>query len=316
MDVTGGASGPAGLTGTVTPAVNLSSGTSVAWNATVVGSSAVTHGAVVEWLLGTAAFAFGPNVTETYYDSVDPLSGNMLYATALVNSAHNALLRGVPIPLPGFFATESGGFVPEANALQLTTQLTGTGGVVPLVVSAQAFPTGPGTVAVGWAFGDGATGRGTSVSHVYVAEGDFTVTARAYDAYGDLAIRVGGVVASVALALDGCAAVPLHGTVPYTVTLDPSPLGGEGPPYSYNWTLPDGANSTASSVSVTFDRPGEYRVLVEVTDSGIGRAVCLWEVDVSAPLPVTPAEVVLLGLGVGVALAVFFVWVTRPRPGT
>ncbi len=314
LDVTAPGPATAGITATVTPAVNLSSGTTVAWNATVLGPASVTNGAIVEWLLGNGQDGFGVNLSETYYASVDLLPGNTLDATILLETTHLQSLRSVPVTLPDFFATESGGFVPKANALQLATTLTDTSGVVPLAVTGTATTSGPGTVGVGWSSGDGTTAHGSTFSQLYSAEGEYTVTARAYDAYGDEAVRVSGVVASVALGLSGCEAQTLRGTAPYTVTFDPEPQGGDGPPYAYAWTLPNGSNASAEEVTITFDTPGTYHVVVEVTDAGTGAAGCAWSVDVLAPLPIGPALVLLVGAAAGGALAGFFVWVTRPRP--
>jgi len=310
------ASGPpsAGLTATVTPAVNVSSGTTVHWNATAVGPASSTAGDVIAWNFGNGESAFGPVANETYFASVDLLAGNELVgAVALETPYLDAVVR-VPVTLPGFFATEGGGFVPAVDDLVLTGQVYPSSGAVPLLVTGTASGSGPSALGLSWLFGDGGSASGPTVAHDYYGAGEFTVRVEGYDRQGDVAFRLASVVANAALSLSGCGARTREGMAPYTVQFSPTPVGGAGPPYTYLWTLPDGTTLSETNLTVAFSAAGTYTVSLVVTDAAKAIAACVWSVVVTVLPAVSFLDVVLGGTGAGVALAVVFLWATRPRP--
>jgi PKD repeat protein len=313
LDVRAAGSTGVGLDGTIAPAVNLSSGTTVSWNATEVGPTSAVAGTVVAWNLGNGGSAFGPTANETYFAPIDLLAGNRLYATVSVDSGRLAHLLVVPLELPSFFATEAGGFVPGADALELSENVAPGVGVAPLRVDGTATATGPGGAAVGWTFGDGATATGAVVSTVYYAAGDYTVAVRAFDMYDDGAQRLDTVATSLPLDLGGCVGTTRYVTAPASVSLSAAATGGDGPPYTYRWTLPNGSTATTANVTIAFGSGGVFTVQLLVTDAANSTTSCAWSIVVTTPPAIPPVLVLAVGAAGGVGLAAVFLWATRPR---
>ena len=304
-----------GITATVTPAVNVSSGSTVSWFATTVGPAAATAGSSVTWNLGNGGGAFGRYANETYFASTDRPAGDVLAASVEVDSPFSVPLVHVPIDLPGFFALEAGGVTPAADALRFSASLGPVVGEAPFLATGNATATGPGGATLGWTFGDGGQASGTSVSHAYYYAGRFTVEVRAQDGSGDAGDRLIAVDANAALALVGCGSSDLSVTTPATVHLAPVATGGAGPPYGYQWTLPNGTYSDATNVTLTFPAAGTYHVVVVVRDASSATARCAWSIVVAPAPPVTFLEIALIGVAAGVLLAAVFVVITRPpRP--
>ena len=308
-----GSSSP-GLTATVSPAVNVSSGTTVHWSGDALGPSTVLAGTRLVWNLGNGAEAFGPVANETYYASTDLLAADTLAGGFGLDSATLSPILQQPIDLGGFFADEPGGFVPEVNAMVLRAALAPTAGAVPLEVNGTASVHGPDVSLVAWLFGDGSSAVGDRIAHNFYGGGDYTVTVRAYDAYGHVASRLIAIEANQALALTGCTPPTRHGSAPYTVELKPGPVGGAGAPYRYLWSLPQGGSSTAENVSLTFRSAGTYTAQVLVTDPSNATAVCAWTIVVAAPPAVGPPLVLVVGGAAGAVLTGVFLWATRPVP--
>ena len=303
-----------GLYGTIAPAVNLSSGATVSYNATEVGPASALAGTVVAWNLGNGGSAFGPTANETYFAPIDLLAGDRLVASVAVESARLSRIVQVPIDLPAFFATEPNGFVPASDALELSENVNPGAGLAPLRVDGIAFASGPGGAAVDWTFGNGVTATGPSVSTVYYAAGQYTVVVRAFDMYDDTAQRLDTVATSLPLELDGCVGTTRYVTAPAAVSLTAGATGGDGPPYTYRWTLPNGTTATTPNVTVDLGSPGVVTVQLLVTDAANSTTSCAWSIVVTAPPAVPPWSVLAVGAAGGVALAGLFLWATRPRP--
>ncbi len=313
IDARASGSTAVGATGTVTPAVHVPSGSTVAWTATVVGPPSAVAGTVLDWDLGNGGTAFGGFVNESYFHGIDLLPANTLDASLTVEDAALHPLLRVPITLPGFFAAEAWGFFPAVYALTLSETVYPATGVTPLSITGLASAQGPGGTAVFWLFGDGTSGSGTNVSHIYYGAGDFTVEAHAYDGYDDRAVRADEVAANAALALLGCGPSTRTGAAPYSLTLTADPSGGAGPPYTYRWALPNGNTSTRTNVTLSFPSAGTYDIFLAVRDSANASIGCSWSIEVYQEPAITFLDVVVVGVAAGVGLAVFFVWVTRPR---
>ena len=313
IDAEAPSSSAIGVSGTVAPAVNVSSGETVHWAATAVGAPAALAGDVLAWSFGNGGGAFGPYANESFFSGVDLLADDQLDASLTLEGAGLTSLVHVPIELTGFFATEAGGFVPAVDALALSEEVFPAQGVVPLLVTGDAAATGPGAVGLAWLFGDGGSASGSPVGHVYYGAGAYTAQVEADDAYSDLAFRQDAVVANAALTLAGCGARTRQGTAPFTVVLAPVAGGGAGPPYTYRWTLPNGTLSTATNVTLEFPNPGTYTVAVVVTDASGATYGCAWSIVVVTVPPVSFLEILVGGTVAGVALAGVFLWATRPR---
>lgn len=310
------AGGPSvGVTATVSPAVDLGSGTTVSWRATPIGPAGTLASAVVAWDLGNGGSAYGPIANETYFAPIDLLAADTLAASVQLLGPGAVPLLRVPITLAGFFATEAGGFVPAVDALSLGDDVYPTAGETPLAVNGSATASGPGPLPVTWEFGDGTSGNGTSVTHVYYGPGEYTVRIGTFDTFGDRAQRLVGIAANEVLALSGCGPKELSGSAPLVVRLAPTASGGAGPPYSYRWSLPNGSTSTATNVTLTLGSPGTYGVSVEVSDPVNATIGCAWTITVAGAPLIPFAEVLAIGAAAGAGLAAVFLWATRPRSG-
>jgi PKD repeat protein len=127
-------------------------------------------------------------------------------------------------------------------------------------------------VAFAWDFGDGATGSGQTVSHVYAGAGSYTVTLVVTD---DL----------------GVDSTPASTTVTITAPVDNPPTADPGGPYSgrtgvaisfdgsnssdpenqpltYSWDFGDGNSASGAAPTHTYSSGGTYTVTLTVNDSG------------------------------------------------
>src|SRR2546427_3815262 len=122
-----------------------------------------------------------------------------------------------------------------------------------------------------WTFGDGNTGSGPAVSHVYQSAGAMTVTCTATDsasatAAGSTSVDVSQ-SPSVGAYANPSAAVP--GT---SLTFSAQATGGPGGFTDYAWTFGDGATGSRTQVAHAFAQPGSYQASVTVTDTNGGTA--------------------------------------------
>lgn len=300
-----------GAYGTIGPAWNISSGTNVTFAATLVGLSTQPPGVRTEWNLGNGHSAWGPVVTESYFNGTDNLAGDTLAASLTLYGAHGRQLLAVPLTLPSFFATEAGGFVPAVSALTLESDVAPSDGVTPLTVVANATAAGPGGASVSWAFGDGGTGAGLNVSYTYYGAGAYTVVATAYDTFHDVAVRSVGVSANQALGVSGGPDID-SGPAPLTVNFSVLAFGGAGPPYTYNWSFPGGNLSGVTNLTLTFAAVGHYTVALTVTDRANASVRTSWSITVG-PVPVVHAwEVLVAGAAVGAVVVALVVHRRRP----
>lgn len=152
----------------------------------------------------------------------------------------------------------------------------------PLVASAQVRPAsvdvgqtatftcaaagGTAPYSYGWAFGDGSTGTGSTLGHVYSTPGAMTATCTVTDNSGVTSIAPVGITVDpapqVAASVNHAAASP-----GFSLTFTATPTGGTGLFSSFVWTFGDGSTATGSVVSHSFAKPGSYTAQVTVTDT-------------------------------------------------
>ncbi len=290
---------PVGVTATLSPAVNLSSGTTLGATAQRIGPA----GTIVYWNLGGGHSAYGPEVNETYFGPLPPADSNTLSASLVVEDTYLNTLLTVPITLPEFFATEPGGFLPAIDDLALSTDVRPALGVVPFNVSVSGSSTGPGGAPLEWRFGDGNSSTLEATNHTYGVPGGYTLEGYASDPFGD---RATSDVAIAASAPFGVVAGPSTGggAAPLTVTFSASAFGGNGPPYGYNWSLPDGTTVEGPNLSLTLSSGGTYTVTLSVTDRAGTLIQRSWTVSVTSAPVLTAAEIVAISTGVGILAAV------------
>lgn len=151
---------------------------------------------------------------------------------------------------------------------------TPASGVAPLNVqfTAQAS-AGTAPYNFSWTFGDGGTGSGGSVQHLYTSPGTYAVSLIGTDSVGQTAQANSTVTVyprpangSGALELS-IAATPVTGPAPLATTFFASVTGGVGP-YTYIWDFGVGYSvSSGPTASYTYTASGEYVASVLVTDS-------------------------------------------------
>jgi DNA-binding MarR family transcriptional regulator len=169
----------------------------------------------------------------------------------------------------------------------VTLTATPSAGVAPLPVDfVLSIPPNTTDPAVSWSFGDGSylNGTGTSVLtpvHDYEASGVFLATASATWPTGTVNASLRIVVSTADLSV-GIAANVTNGTTPLTVLFSGSSAGGTGTFVSFLWTFGDGDSGVGQSIRYTFTTPGDFRVVLVVTDSrGDAGSATRW-VNVSA----------------------------------
>lgn len=111
----------------------------------------------------------------------------------------------------------------------------------------------------------------------------------AVDATGQCESDVSACAAATAPALLACTAsgTPLQGPAPLTVALQASVAGGV-PPYTFTWTLGNGATSSDQNPSTTYPAAGTYAITLTVADSA-GQSATDAHLSVTASAPLQAA---------------------------
>ncbi|HTP53528.1 MAG TPA: PKD domain-containing protein [Thermoplasmata archaeon] len=289
---------PVGITGTVRPAVDVDSGTTVQFTGTIVGASGPT---TLFWSFEGGASAAGPVTNETYFSAGFPSNDTLWFHLTPEGPDYESIGAPVRVAIPSFLAIEANDFEPAADALSLTAAVTPGFGALPLPVDATGSTSGPGGASLAWKFGSLGTGAGTSASFTFAAARNFTVVANASDPYGDTAIRSTVVAVTEPLVVEGGPST-MRGTAPLAVTFAATATGGDGQ-YLFLWTFGDGGWAAAPIAATTFSTPGTYTVVLGVSDAHFQTVAENWTITVNAPSAL--ALVILAGgAAVGVLLAV------------
>lgn len=222
--------------------------------------------------------------------TLDTLLPQHTFAMAAVNAAGELTTISNAIVYTG----SAGSTVPPPATGTLTAAISPstTKGTAPLAIAFSATgSTGP-IATYTWDFGDGDTGKGSTISHTYAVAGTYSVTLAVSDSSGNNAL------ANVTVTADQ-APVQL---VPPTAIISSSAASGEAPLSvtfdgtgssaknsiitSYNWDFGDGTKGTGPTASHTFTIAGTYNTQLLVTDSnGLTDTV-------TTPVLVSPATIV------------------------
>ncbi len=203
-----------------------------------------------------------------------------------VNGKESAISRPYSIDIP--LEVVQGNLLPTA-----TLNLANGSGPAPLVVDFFAVGSTDldGTIVTyAWDFGDGASGRGSTVSHTYTIAGDYTVTLTVTDNAGGVGTAKRTVTVSAPPAnISPTANLSLStgsGAVPLAVEFSADgSTDSDGAIVSYAWNFGDGASASTSTASHTYTIAGVYTVTLTVTDNagGIGTAQSTVTCSVSTP---------------------------------
>ncbi len=284
------------LTATFAPAVNLSSGTTVAFDAAAAWSNGTPMDAQFHWGLGANGSAWGNAAAETY---LAVHSGPLQYLDATVTAywSDGSAPTEADLVSPQLFAIETGGFTPNASALRLSA----SGGPATLeaggVWSGSAVASAPSGIDYNWSFGDNTSSDSASVAHTYDDPGNYTSEVFASDPWNDTALHLFGV--SVApqvippIVVSGGPSVE-SGVAPLRVSFTASATGGVGP-HGFEWYTGDGTVGYNGTFNYTYTTPGTYHASVVVSDALDDRAQLNWTIVVSA----SPAGPGTTGLGSG-----------------
>ncbi len=142
-------------------------------------------------------------------------------------------------------------------------------------------------VSYAWNFGDGTTGTGATVSHVYATAGNFTATLTVTDNEG----ATGSASTAVVVSNPTVNQLPIaRPGGPYSVLLGQSlALNGtqssdpDGSIAAYAWNLGNGATATGASPTVSYAAAGSYTVTLTVTDNSGATASASAVVTVTQP---------------------------------
>jgi len=155
-----------------------------------------------------------------------------------------------PPPLATSFS-----FNPSSPAVNAPVSFTAgaTGGTPPYAFS--------------WSFGDGTTGAGSTVTHVYAAAGTYSVIETVSDAATHTATSTLPVTVTPPQPLSATFTVspaqPTNGTA---ATFTATATGGTSP-YSFTWSFGDGVSGTTSPATHVYAVPGAFTVSLIATDA-------------------------------------------------
>ncbi len=141
-----------------------------------------------------------------------------------------------------------------------------------------------------WDFGDGATSTETNPSHLYAAEGDYTVTLTAQNAVGsDEATAVVSVLAAPQASFTATTPVALGTATVFTNT-------STGGALSFLWDFGDTITSTETSPIHTYAATGAFTVTLTVSNAvGVNVATAVVEVWQPAQAGFTVSSPLVLG---------------------
>ncbi|MDX2377461.1 PKD domain-containing protein, partial [Microbacterium sp. LRZ72] len=190
----------------------------------------------------------------------------------------------------GLTAVVSQEVVVEAPNVDPTAEFTSTVNSLTATFDGSASSDADGDIATyEWDFGDGSDpGSGSTVSHVYASDGDYTVTLTVTDDRGGEA----STTSEVTVSHDAPVASFESTTTGLGVSVDATgSSAADGASLEYSWNWGDGtADATGVGASHTYSEAGEYTVTLTVTDEFGATATETGVVTVTA----APVEAVVL----------------------
>ena len=212
------------------------------------------------------------------YLTLNPLITEITCNISLVGTdgAGHSISETVTVDLP---ALQPGiDFVPPTAVINVTPGTTGT---EPFTVIFDAYGSTDdrGIASYAWDFGDGTSATGVMpAAHTYTDSGEYIVKLTVTDYWGNVGVALETITVGEAGAPTAVINVTpsTTGIAPFTVYFDASQSsvadGGEGcgscSIVSYSWNFGDGTPTlTGMTISHTFINPGNYTVVLTITDS-------------------------------------------------
>jgi len=216
----------------------------------------------------------------------DQAMGKVLVTNLDESEPFEATYSGQTVAVHGNILTEVTLYAPQAEHLTLNGtpwSFTRSGEYItfnveliylPLILSDSPMALGQATtltatvaagsnVAYAWAFGDGATGRGTVVTHTYLAVGIYTVIVTASNSFS---VVTATTIVTVEEAVGGLSAVNDSPTVlGQATTLTATVVAGSN--VAYTWAFGDGSTGNGAVVTRTYPAIGTYSTAVTTGNS-------------------------------------------------
>jgi|GEM_PF-3016537 len=122
-----------------------------------------------------------------------------------------------------------------------------------------------------WDFGDGSTSAGAQPTHIYAAQGSYTVSLTVTDGQiSGNATTTAAVAAPAAESITASAGGPYAETTGRTVTFDASAsIDSDGNPLTYAWSFGDGTTGTGTTPSHAYTTKGTYTATVTATSGSV-----------------------------------------------
>ena len=209
------------------------------------------------WNFGDGGSADGPNVPHTYQ-----ADGTYNVTLTLVDeygrtSPSYKLIEIVQAPPPDATPIPSISGPSQARVGDTVT-FDGSGSVASTPLDDNSFA---------WQLGDGASGPGRSITHVYGAPGDYSVTLTVTDQNSQsnntsAPIRIDPPPAPPQPVITG----PDQGVVGKSVDFSSTDSQASSPIAKIEWDLGDGSTADTPQVSHAYQAPGAYNVVLKLTD--------------------------------------------------
>ncbi len=161
-----------------------------------------------------------------------------------------------------------------STALQAAITTNTVEGPAPLQVDFDASASTGNISTYEWMFGDGDTATGSTASHIFSSQGNYTVTLVITDENGavdqeNIAIIVTNTPDPNTAPTAVISSSASIGNAPFLVTFDASDSSdSDGTITSYQWDMGDGGTATGAQVTHTYTVPGTYNPTLTVTDNG------------------------------------------------
>ena len=180
-----------------------------------------------------------------------------------------ALLQDGTESLPS--ATLSYIFSSTLRAIATAAPLEGN---IPLPVAFDASASTGAILAYDWTFGDGDTGAGKAVSHIYATAGNYSVTLKVTDNIGAVDQENVSVMTTSPSAVN----LPPVAVISSSLSVGPAPLevafdgsgsaDSDGTILAYYWDLGDGGTASGPLAANTYISQGTFYSALTVTDDG------------------------------------------------